>query len=128
MVLVGAYKDKYPADDDVGDDDKDEDGVGGTSLGFDMKQIMGMWSRFFTWSSKKEDDNDRYWFLLQNTHEDQYFKLVTGEYLASCNANISFARAPVDMSLKDTFNFVDGEYSEAAAVLEESMPRIEAEG
>ena len=108
MVLIGAYKDKYPADDNVD---------------------AGVWSRAFTWSSKKEDDNDRYWFLLQNTHADQYFKLVTGEYLASCKASISFARAPHgrDMSLKETFNVVDGEYSEAA-VLEESMPRIEAEG
>ena len=68
---------------------------------------------------KDKEYNDRYWFLLQNTHQNSYFKLVDGEYLASCDATVYFAGPKVDMSLENNFNVVVGEYSEVEYELEE---------
>ena len=70
-------------------------------------------------------DQDRYWFLLQNTHKNAYFKLVDGEYLASCCASLAFPIPGTDMSLKEDYNTVDGEYSEAAFDLDECMASFE---
>ena len=76
---------------------------------------------------KDKDCNDRYWFLLQNTHQNSYFKLVDGEYLASCDAAVYFAGCKVDMSLENYFNVVVGEYSEAGYELEECRELDEPE-
>lgn len=62
--------------------------------------------------------DDRYWFLLQNTHKDQYFKLMDGEYLASCMPTIWFAHKHADMSLVGDLAVVEGEYSETASFME----------
>eukprot|EP00980_Cylindrotheca_fusiformis_P010730 scaffold2410_cov116-Cylindrotheca_fusiformis.AAC.2 len=73
-------------------------------------------------------DDGRYWFLLQNTHENAYFKLVDGEYLASCEPTVYFARQKCDMSLKGTDEVVMGEYIETAVEHEECMTVAPAEG
>ena len=66
-------------------------------------------------------EDDRFWFLLQNTHKDDYFKLVDGEHLASSNATIYFAHRNIDMSLKGDYKTAVGEYSETALDMEECM-------
>jgi hypothetical protein len=61
----------------------------------------------------------RYWFVLQNSHIGDFFKVVDAEYLASCGGHVSFALAKTDMSLKGNYHLVDGEYIEAASRMEE---------
>lgn len=73
-------------------------------------------------------DDGRYWFVLQNTHKHRYFKLVDGEYLASCDATVYFAGKDIDMSLKGEPGVVIGEYFETAFDVEECMPYLPAEG
>eukprot|EP00980_Cylindrotheca_fusiformis_P000946 scaffold251_cov88-Cylindrotheca_fusiformis.AAC.5 len=73
-------------------------------------------------------DDGRYWFLLQNTHQNAYFKLIDGEYLASCNPTVYFAFKEIDMSLKGTYEVVTGEYIETAVEHEECMTVLPAEG
>eukprot|EP00980_Cylindrotheca_fusiformis_P016289 scaffold4841_cov132-Cylindrotheca_fusiformis.AAC.2 len=73
-------------------------------------------------------DDGRYWFLLQNTHQNAYFKLIDGEYLASCEPTVYFANKKIDMSLKGTYEVVTGEYIETAVEHEECMPVLPAEG
>jgi len=73
-------------------------------------------------------DDGRYWFVLQNSHKDDYFKLVDGEYLASCSATIRWADESADMSLKGSYDTVVGEYVEAAFDMEECYPTDPAEG
>jgi hypothetical protein len=73
-------------------------------------------------------EDDRFWFLLQNTHKNNYFKLVDGEHLASSCASIFFANSGTDMSLKGNYGIAVGEYSETALDMEECMGDKEGEG
>jgi hypothetical protein len=73
-------------------------------------------------------EDDRFWFLLQNTHKNDYFKLVDGEHLASSYASIFFANSGTDMSLKGDYRIAVGEYSETALDMEECMGDKEGEG
>jgi hypothetical protein len=73
-------------------------------------------------------DQDRFWFLVQNTDLNVYFKLVDGEHLASSWAQISFANKNIDMALKGDYAVADGEYSETALDVEECAAVMEGEG
>ncbi|KAL3921435.1 MAG: hypothetical protein SGILL_002748 [Bacillariaceae sp.] len=71
----------------------------------------------------------RHWFVLQNSHQDGFFKVVDAEYLASCCAIVSFAHKKVDMSLKKDFKIVEGEYVEAeCGMMGECAEEAHAEG
>ncbi|KAL3913632.1 MAG: hypothetical protein SGARI_000560 [Bacillariaceae sp.] len=72
--------------------------------------------------------NDRYWFVLQNTHKGDYFKIVDSEYFASNQAKLYFAYKSADMSLKSNYKIVEGDFIEAAAAMEECMPPVIGEG
>ena len=48
-------------------------------------------------------EKGKYWFLLQNTHREGYFKILSGEYLASCEVKIHFLSPKSDVSLKDNY-------------------------
>ena len=64
-------------------------------------------------------DKDKYWFVLQNTHKDAYFKLVDSVHLASCGAKVFFAGPGTDMSLKPAAVVTEGEYIESSVDLDE---------
>ena len=70
------------------------------------------------------------WFLLQNFWENDYFHLVSAEYLASCTATITFAPPNVDISLNEAGNYstVDGNYAETEIAFEECAPPLPEEG
>ena len=72
--------------------------------------------------------SERYWFLLQNSHRGGYFKIVDGEYLASCHPTILFAFKHTDMSLKADLKVVAGEYIEAEFAMEECAVTLPGEG
>jgi hypothetical protein len=69
----------------------------------------------------RSSEDGRFWFLLQNTHKDDYFKLVDGEHLASSNTTICFADLKIDMSLKGDHGTAVGEYFETALDMEECI-------
>jgi len=67
----------------------------------------------------KDENTGKVWFLLQNFWENGYFRLVSAEYMASCNATVSFVLDEADVSLKKNFNIVDAEYAETTVQWEE---------
>jgi len=74
-----------------------------------------------------DSKDDRYWFVLQNTHRDGLFELVDGEHLAPSDAKIIFACKDVDMSLKGNHEVSGGEYIETETELAEIEECIEEE-
>lgn len=57
----------------------------------------------------RDADEDRYWFVLQNTHKNAYFKLVDSVHLASCGATVYFPNPKTDMSLKGDIIVTEGD-------------------
>jgi hypothetical protein len=76
----------------------------------------------------KDDSSSTVWILLQNFWKDRYFRLVSAEYLASCNPTIHFVLSDsIDVSLRNNPPVVDAEYAETALEFEECYPELEAE-
>ena len=66
-----------------------------------------------------DEKTGKVWFLLQNFWRNKYFCLVSAEYLASCDAKISFVRQGEDVSLEDGHMTVDAMYVETDLDVEE---------
>lgn len=60
----------------------------------------------------REVVSGKIWFLLQNTWKDNYFKLVSAEYLASCRAEICFVTPGKSVALVNNLPFLDDDYAE----------------
>ena len=60
----------------------------------------------------REVVSGKIWFLLQNTWKDNYFKLVSAEYLASCRAEICFVSPGASVALVKDLPFLDDDYAE----------------
>ena len=68
----------------------------------------------------REEETGKVWFLLQKFWRNQYFCLVSAEYLASCCATIHFVcRDDEDVSLKGRHATVDAWYVETDLEVEE---------
>ena len=61
------------------------------------------------------------WFLLQNSWIDNYFKLVSAEYLASCGAEICFVSPGASVALVEGLPIVDDDYAETTLVTPEEF-------
>jgi len=68
---------------------------------------------------KKEEPSGKVWFLLQNFWASKYLVLVSGEYLASCGAVVTFAPKKVPVDLKEDFTVIDAHYMETEVGPEE---------
>jgi len=75
-----------------------------------------------------DPEDGRFWFVLQNSHVNGYFKLVDGEHLASCRATVAFPFESTDLTLKDKYDISYGEYIETETELEECMVECVEEG
>lgn len=67
-------------------------------------------------------------FCFKTLTMEFLFKLVDGEYLATCGATVGFAGKGINMSLKGDYDVAFGEYSEVAFDMEECMAKNLAEG
>ena len=75
--------------------------------------------------------DNRDWFVLQNSHQGGFFKVVDAEYFASCLAIVTYAGRKTDMSLQHKFKLEKGEYIECLEVpefMEECVEDDYAEG
>ena len=68
---------------------------------------------------KKEEPSGKVWFLLQNFWASKYLLLISGEYLASCGAVVTFAPKSVTVDLKENFTVIDAHYMETEVGPEE---------
>ena len=68
---------------------------------------------------KKEEPSGKVWFLLQNFWASKYLVLVSGEYLASCGAVVTFAPENVPVDLKEDVTVIDAHYMETEVGPEE---------
>jgi hypothetical protein len=60
-----------------------------------------------------KDASGKIWFTLQNSWEQgKYIRKVSAEYMASCEAKISFVPMDHNVVLSETFDLVDAEYAE----------------
>eukprot|EP00978_Attheya_sp_CCMP212_P003140 scaffold6461_cov48-Attheya_sp.AAC.7 len=67
----------------------------------------------------KEQDTGKVWFLLQNCWKGKYICLVSAEYMASCQATITFVVKNHDVALLEEFDSVVGMYVETEETPEE---------
>ena len=65
------------------------------------------------------DKEGKVWFLLQNFWEGKYFRLVSAEYLASCEGQITFIPKNIDVSLSKDYEVVDAHFVETCINAEE---------
>lgn len=73
---------------------------------------------------RKDDKSGKYWFLLQNFWPTKYLVVVSGEYMASCRALITFAPDDENVSLKNNLTVVNAHYSETETELEETRDHV----
>jgi hypothetical protein len=67
------------------------------------------------------------WFVLQNSWINNYFKLVSAEYLASCGAEICFVTPGKSVALVSTLPSVDDDYAETELETPEECECMQAE-
>ena len=70
---------------------------------------------------RKDEETGKLWFLLQNFWATKYLVVVSGEYMASCRAKISFLKRGGSISLKEEMQVIDAHYSETDIALEEEL-------
>eukprot|EP00978_Attheya_sp_CCMP212_P046519 scaffold396202_cov76-Attheya_sp.AAC.2 len=59
------------------------------------------------------------WFLLQNCWKGKYFLMVSAEYMASCEATITFVNTHGKVALTEDFAVIEGMYAETVETPEE---------
>ena len=72
--------------------------------------LLGFW---------EDQKSGKVWFFLQNFRANKYLVVVSGEYLASCSALITFAPLNESVSLKSQMEMVDAHYCETETSPEE---------
>jgi hypothetical protein len=71
---------------------------------------------------KDDEQTEKVWFLLQNSWAPKYLVIVSGEYLASCGARITFIEPHQSVSLIENMEVIDAHYVETKISPEGASP------